>query len=70
VGELTEGGYDVRKDVCDLVTHGQKNHNDDDRNENQDQRVLDHSLAALAHGMTATHWRLPSFLAHGERLKR
>ena len=43
-----EGGDDVREHVGDLVAHGQKNHDDDDRNEHQDQGVLDHSLAALA----------------------
>src|SRR5439155_4748878 len=40
---------DVREDVCDLITHGQKNHDDDDRHEDQDQRVFDHSLAVLFH---------------------
>src|SRR2546428_597498 len=44
---LAEGGHDVREHVGDLVSHGQKNHDHHDRNQNQDQGVLDHSLAAL-----------------------
>jgi hypothetical protein len=44
---LTQGGHDVGKDVLDLVSHGKENDDDYDRNQNQDEGVLNHSLAAL-----------------------
>src|SRR5205823_9306488 len=44
----SESGDDVGEDVLDLIAHGQKNHDDYDRNQDQDQGVLDHALAALA----------------------
>lgn len=62
----------VGKDVVDLVPHGQKNHYDDDRNKNQDQRVLDHSLTSLSSaGATGgSHQQRPPFarasLRHGD----
>src|SRR6266850_6765550 len=52
---LAERRDDVREHVRDLVPHGQKNHDNDDRNENQDQGILDHSLAALAAIKPAIH---------------
>ena len=58
---LAESGHHVGKDVGDLVPHGQKNHDDDDRNENQDQGILDHSLAALTNGTPTFHFCSPPF---------
>src|SRR5207245_4344959 len=43
----SEGCYDVREHVLDLVAHRKKDHDDDDRNEDEDQGVLNHSLAFL-----------------------
>lgn len=42
-----KGCYDVGEDVLDLVTHRKKDDDDHDRNEDQDQGVLDHTLAFL-----------------------
>ena len=39
---------DVREDVVDLLAHRKKDNDDDDRDQYQDQRVLDHTLTALA----------------------
>ena len=44
---LTKGRHDVGKDVLDLITHGQKDDYNYDRNQNQDEGVLHHSLTAL-----------------------
>jgi len=59
------GDY-VREDVLDLVPHSQKNHDDDNRYEDQDQCILDHSLAALAAGLNGlvAQSGLTSFLAY------
>src|SRR5438445_4964067 len=43
----SEGCYDVREHVLDLVAHRKKDHDDDDRNEDEDQGVLNHALAFL-----------------------
>jgi hypothetical protein len=66
---LTECGHHIGKDVLDLVPHGQKNHDDDDRNENQDQGILDHSLAALANGTPTIHDLQPPFSLPRERFE-
>src|SRR5438105_9775784 len=39
---------DVREDVLDLLAHRKKDDDDHDRNEYQDQGVLNHTLAFLA----------------------
>jgi hypothetical protein len=44
---LAKCGDHIGKDVLNLVSHGQQNHYDHDRNEDQNQRVLNHSLAML-----------------------
>ena len=62
-----QGGDYVGEDVLDLVPHGQKNHDDDDRNKNQDQRVLHHSLAALTNVKTMPCWQLNLLSRDAER---
>src|SRR5207302_3049632 len=50
---LAECGYDVREHVLDLVAHRKKDHDDHDRNEDEDQSVLNHALAFLTGRKTA-----------------
>ena len=52
---VAQGGYDVGEDVRDLLAHRKKNHDDDDRHQDQDERVLDHALAALAGACVSAH---------------
>src|SRR3981081_1851416 len=63
---LESGDY-VGEDVLDLCPHGQENHDDDDRNKNQDQRVLHHSLAALTNVKTMPGWQLNLLSRDAER---
>ncbi len=58
-----QSGDDVREDVLDLVAHSQKDHDDDDRNQDKNQGIFDHALAALSAAQPATQFLLPSFLA-------
>src|ERR1700693_1029001 len=50
---LAESDYDVREHVLDLVAHRKKDHDDHDRNEDEDQSVLNHALAFLTGRKTA-----------------
>src|SRR2546423_8268838 len=56
-----QSGDDVRENVVDLVAHGQKDHDDDDRNEDQYQGIFDHALAALSAAGTPPHRYFPPF---------
>src|SRR5437763_15647500 len=52
-GSGPQRGDHVGKDVADLVAHRQKNHDDDDRDQDENQGVLDHPLAGLTSGSAA-----------------
>src|SRR6266487_3887063 len=53
----SESRHHVRKDVRDLVAHGQKNDDDHNRDQNEDEGILNHALALLkvAQPVQVTH---------------